>query len=132
MFESCWFFAGMLLLGLWEIIGLNSSTIGMGKTQKSEELKGFHDFSVPQASIQEAVIAYDGAVCFDGHAEFKGKDGHDTDGSLSLGFGEASGRVDVPVSVDNLIDAAFRSPQSVVAGVEHRKAVIQLHLCLRM
>ena len=29
---------------------------------------------------------------------FKGKDGHDTDGSLSLGLGKASGRVDVPVS----------------------------------
>ena len=65
----------------------DSSTIGMGKTQKSEELKGFHDFSVPQASIQEAVILYDGAVCFDGHDEFKGKDRHDTDGSLSLGLG---------------------------------------------
>ena len=55
-------------------------------------------------------------MCFDGHAEFKGKDRHDTDGSLSLGFGEASGRVDVPVSVNNLIDAAFRSPQSVVVN----------------
>ena len=115
MFESCWIFAGMLLFGLWEITGLYSSTIGMGKTQKSEELKDFHDFSVPQASIQEAVILYD-AVDFDEHDEFKGKDRHGTDGSLSLGFGEASGRVDVPVSADNLIDAAFRSPQSVVVN----------------
>ena len=30
---------------------------------------------------------------------FKGWDGHNTDGSLSLGKGEASGRVDVPVGV---------------------------------
>ena len=87
MFESCWIFAGMLLLGLWKFTGLNSSTIGMGKTQKSEALKGFHDFSVPQASIREAAIANVGSMCFDGHAEFKGKDRHDTDGSLSLGFG---------------------------------------------
>ena len=65
MFESCWIFAGMLLLGLWKTFaGLNSSTIGMGKTQKSEELKGFHDFSVPQASIREAAIANVGSMCF--------------------------------------------------------------------
>ena len=88
----------------------------MGKTQKSEELQSFHDFSVPQASIREAVIANDGSMCFDGHVEFKGKDRHDTDGSLSLGIGEASGRVDVPVSVYKLIDPACISPQSVVVN----------------
>ena len=114
MFEYCWIFAGMPLFGLWEITGLLSSIIGMGKTQKSEDLKDFHDFS-PQASIQEADTLYD-TVDFDGHDEFKGKDRHGTDGSLSLGFGEASGRVDVPVSAYNLIDAAFRSPQSVVVN----------------
>ena len=86
MFESCWIFAGMLLLGLWKFTGLNSSTIGMGKTQKSEELKGFHVFCILQASIQEENIANVGSVCVDGHAEFKGKDRHDTDGSLSLGL----------------------------------------------
>ena len=48
------------------------------------------------------------------HVNFKGKDRHDTDGSLSLGLGEAYGRVDVPVSVMKLIDQAIRSPQSVV------------------
>ena len=53
MFESCWLFAGMLLLGLWKFTGLNSSTIGMGEdTKKAEELKGFRDFSILQASIQ--------------------------------------------------------------------------------
>ena len=50
------------------------------------------------------------------HVNFKGKDRHDTDGSLSLGLGEASGRVDVAVSVMKLIDPAFRSPQSVVVN----------------
>ena len=46
---------------------------------------------------------------------FKGEDGHDTDGSLSLGSREASGRVDVPVSVDALLSAETlcRSGQSV-------------------
>ena len=53
MFESCWIFAGILLLGLWKFTEVNSSTIGMGKTQKSEELKGLRDFSILQASIQE-------------------------------------------------------------------------------
>ena len=46
---------------------------------------------------------------------FKGKDGHDTDGSLSLGKGKASGRVDVPVGVNAFLNAATicRSEQSV-------------------
>ena len=55
-------------------------------------------------------------MCVDVHAEFKGKDRHDTDGSLSLGLWEASGRVDVPVSVLKPIDPAIRSPQSVVVN----------------
>ena len=50
------------------------------------------------------------------HVNFKGKDRHDTDGSLSLGLGEASGRVEVAVSVMKLIDQAIRSPQSVVVN----------------
>ena len=62
------------------------------------------------------IFANVGSVCVDGHAEFKGKDGHDTDGSLSLGLEVASGRVDVPVSVMKLIDPAIRSPQSVVVN----------------
>ena len=48
------------------------------------------DTPTPQASIREAVIANDGSMCFDGHVEFKGKDMHDTDGSLSLGFPSVS------------------------------------------
>ena len=45
----------------------------------------------------------------------KGKDGHDTDGSLSLGKGKASGRVDVPVGVTSFLSAETfcRSGQSV-------------------
>ena len=88
----------------------------MVKTQKSEELKGFRHFSFLQASIREAAIANVGSMVFDGHDDFKGKDRHDTDGSLSLGLGEASGRVDVPVSVMKLIDPAIKSPQSVVVN----------------
>ena len=46
---------------------------------------------------------------------FKGKDGHDTDGSLSLAKGKASGRVDVPVGVNAFLNAETicRSGQSV-------------------
>ena len=46
---------------------------------------------------------------------FKGKDGHDTDVSLSLGKGKASGRVDVPVGVNAFLSAETfcRSEQSV-------------------
>ena len=49
------------------------------------------------------------------YAFFKGKDGYDTDGSLTLGKGEASGRVDVAIGVLELLssDMVFRSPQSV-------------------
>ena len=46
---------------------------------------------------------------------FKGKEGHDTDGSLSLGKGKASGQVDVPVGVNAFFNAEMicRSGQSV-------------------
>ena len=48
-------------------------------------------------------------------ALFNGKDRHDTDGSLSLGLGEASGRVDVPVRVGVLLSSeeVCRYSQSV-------------------
>ena len=51
-------------------------------------MKGFRDFFFLQASIREAAIANVGSMCSDGHADSKGKDRHDTDGSLSLGLGE--------------------------------------------
>ena len=46
---------------------------------------------------------------------FKGKDGQDADGSLSLGKGKASGRVDVPVGVNASLNTEmiYRSGQSV-------------------
>ena len=47
MFESCWIFAGILLLG--ELIDCRH-----GEDTKKGELKGFRDFSIPQASIREA------------------------------------------------------------------------------
>ena len=64
-----------------------------------------------QALIQEAAFAEDGQLYI-----VKGKDRHDTDGSLSLGSGEASRRVDVPVSVTKLDNPAYRSLQSVVVN----------------
>ena len=117
-FDSCWIFSGIILLVLWELTEVNSSMIGTGKTRKCEELKGFRDFSILQASIQEEAVENAGSMCFDGHADSKGKDRHDTDGSLSLRLGDASGRVDVPNSVKQLflVDEANRSSQSVVVN----------------
>ena len=47
----------------------------------------------------------------------KGKDRHDTDGSLSLGLEEASGRVDVPVYVS----ASFRVEKTIfMKGLDGR------------
>ena len=74
---------------------------------------------------------------------FKGKDRHDTDGSLSLGSREASGRVDVPVSVGAFLSAekfcgseqsvALVTPGSCVAktiflkGVDGNTVVHRVH-----
>ena len=74
-----------------------------------------------QASTQEAIGETEADChqdCADLEGEcvlFKGKDGHDTDGSLFLGKGKASGRVDVPVGVNASLGAEtfFRSGQSV-------------------
>ena len=102
-------FAG---IGFWIVLRVSSSFLGLWKEQRNINFFCEKDASSNlQALIQEAVVAEYGQ-----HDEFKGKDRHGTDGSLSLGFGEASGRVDVPVSADNLIDAVFRSPQSVVVN----------------
>ena len=69
----------------------------------------------PQADSGEANCFEDSADSEGECVLFKGKDGHDTDGSLSLGFGEAYGRVDVPVSVGALFSAEHfcRFEQSV-------------------
>ena len=119
MLAFVWYDVGSHML--WILLrtsGKESWTFpGLWKEQKDSMVEEkVEDTPIPQASIREAVIANDDSMCFDGHVEFKGKDRHDTDGSLSLGFGEASGRVDVPVSVYKLIDPACMSPQSVVVN----------------
>ena len=60
----------------------------------------------------------------------KGKDRHDTDGSLSLGKGKASGRVDVPVAVNAFLSAETfcRSGQSV-ALVTPGSCVVKTIFC---
>ena len=108
-FDSCWIFSGIILLVLWKCSEVNSSMIATVKTQKCEELTDFRDFSILQASIQEVAVENTHSMCFDGHAGSKGK------GSLCLGLEEASGRVDVPVSVGVLLSSekVCRSSQSV-------------------
>ena len=99
-------------IGFWIFLRVSSSFLGLWKEQRN--IKFYckdEESSNLQALIQEAAFAEDGQLDI-----VKGEDRHDTDGSLSLGLGEASGRVDVPVSVNKLIDAAFRSPQSVVVN----------------
>ena len=99
-------------IGFWIFLRVSSSFLGLWKEQRN--IKFYckdEESSNLQALIQEAAFAEDGQLDI-----VKGKDRHDTDGSLSLGSGEASGRVDVPVSVTKLDDPAFRSPQSVVVN----------------
>ena len=99
-------------IGFWIFLRVSSSFLGLWKEQRNIKFYCEKDESSNlQALIQEAVVAEYGQLDI-----VKGKDGHDTDGSLSLGSGEASGRVDVPVSVTKLDDPAYRSPQSVVVN----------------
>ena len=110
MLAFVWYDVGSHMLWiLLRISGKESWThSGLWKEQKDSVVEEkVEDTPIPQASTP----ADPGEL-----VNFKGKDGHDTDGSLSLGLGEASGRVDVPVSVDKLVDPAFRSPQSVVVN----------------
>ena len=118
-------FSGMLVVcaGFRYLFGGKASLTSLGKVKTRFVQKEFHETSRPsdlQASTQEdwqCLASDDGDLhLYRDHVNFKGKDRRDTDGSLSLGLGEASGRVDVPVSVNKLIDAAFRSPQSVVVN----------------
>ena len=89
-----------------------------GCTSKgSQESCRFSDLqALTQADSGESSGFVGGADSQGECISFKGEDRHDTDGSLSLGSREASGRVDVPVSVTKLVDQAFRSPQSVVVN----------------
>ena len=79
------------------------SLLGKGKQRfTSEKVKVPCEVFDLQASTQEAICETEPDChqdCADLEGECvleKGKDGHDTDGSLSLGKGKASGRVDVP------------------------------------
>ena len=106
-------------------------------------MKDFRDFSILQASIQEVAVNNAHSMCSDFKGSdrhdmtdyfeevadsegdctlFKGKDGRDTDGCLSLGLGEASGRVDVTVSVGVLLSSekVCRSSQSVIVNPSSR------------
>ena len=93
---------------------------GQGKNQSfKKEFETVQERILRQAHTPKALIQ---AVCLDNGVEsegeydsFKGKDRHDTDGSLSLGKGKASGRVDVPVGVNAFLNDAtlYRSQQSV-------------------
>ena len=81
----CWFGdAGFEFLRSWS---------GSGKWMKPSALSGKEkNDGDPFLRASTLAEAYE---CI----SFKGKDRHDTDGSLSLGSREASGRLDVPVSV---------------------------------
>ena len=102
------FFAGT---GSWISLWVCSSFPGLWKEQRNISLQGKDE----EASNFQALIL--GASCIEDDQldALNGKDRHDTDGSLSLGLGEASGRVDVPVSVTKLlmVDAALSGLRSL-------------------
>ena len=87
---------------------LGSPWCGFGKWKKRSALSGKEKNNDDLLQASTLAEAYE---CI----SFKGKDKHDADGSLSLGSREASGRVDVPVSVGALLSAEkfCRSGQSV-------------------
>ena len=117
--------SGMVVFcaGFWNLFGGKVSSNSLGKEKIRFVQK---DVKEPSAPSDLQALTREELDCFDDEdgelhlhedlVDFKGKDGHDTDGSLSLGMGEASGRVDVPVSVKQLVDKAIRSPQSVVVN----------------
>ena len=128
MSEWCWFVAGFWIgcILLWNGCQVHlekdmPTFFGKGKKQgctskESQESCPFSDLqTLTQADSGEGSGFVDGADSEGECVLFKGKGRHDTDGSLSLGLGEASGRVDVPVSVDALPSAEkfCRSQQSV-------------------
>ena len=156
MSEWCWFVAGFWVgcILLWNSCQVHlekdmPAFFGKGKKQGCTS-KGSQE-SCYFSDLQALTQADSGGVnCFEDGADlegecvlFKGKDGHDTDGSLSLGKGKASGRVDVPVGVNAFLSAEtfFRSGQSValvtpgscvvktifVKGVDGNTVVHQVH-----
>ena len=116
MLAFVWYDVGSHMLWiLLRISGKEDWTFpGLWKDQKDSMVEEKAEGSpIPQASIPEAVVVNDDSMCFDGHVQFKGKDRHDIDGSLSLGLGQATGRVDVPVGVTLNAEELYRSGQSV-------------------
>ena len=111
MFESLWvvFFWGGT--GSWTFLWVSTSFPCQWKEQRNVISQGKdEEASNLQALIPEA-LRVDGLAFDDQRDTSKGKDRHYTDGSLSLGMGEASGRVDVSVGVDVLFSSekVFRS-----------------------
>ena len=116
MLAFVWYDVGSHMLWiLLRISGKEDWTFpGLWKDQKDSMVEEKAEGSpIPQASIPEAVVVNHDSMCFDGHVQFKGKDRHDIDGSLSLGLGQATGRVDVPVGVTLNAEELCRSGQSV-------------------
>ena len=128
VFVSCWEMAGCCHeIGIfWNILDLlrwkrvcqedlAQSAPGLSKKQSYTLSKDQSSVSVLQASTQALTPEDDGDL-----VTFKGWDGHSIDGSPSLGKGQATGRVDVPVDATatsfGYVDVAplHRSPQSVV------------------
>ena len=126
--ELPWSCAGLFLIlrlyvagksGMLELVD-NFLQFGKGKEKRLSLAKMFSKKDVLQASIPEA-LTQEASCDEDCQLDtFKGWDGHSIDGSPSLGKGQATGRVDVPVDATatsfGYVDVAplHRSPQSVV------------------
>ena len=126
--ELPWSCAGLFLFlrlcvagksGKLELVD-NFLQFGKGKEKRFSLAKMFSKKDVLQASIPEA-LTQEASCDEDCQLDtFKGWDGHSIDGSPSLGKGQATGRVDVPVDATatsfGYVDVAplHRSPQSVV------------------
>ena len=127
-FRLPWSCAGLFLFlrlcvagksGKLELVD-NFLQFGKGKENRFSLAKMSSKQDVLQASIPEALTQV--ASCAEDCQldTFKGWDGHSMDGSPSLGKGQATGRVDVPVNAIatsfGFVDVALlhRSPQCVV------------------
>ena len=115
MIGICW---NILDLLRWKCVCLEDiarSAPGLSKKQSYTLPKEQSSDSLLQASTQALTLEDDGDL-----VTIKGWDGHSIDGSPSLGKGQATGRVDVPVDAIatsfGCVDVAplHRSPQSVV------------------
>ena len=132
--EFLLFFSGLLVFLQWCVAGKsgmlefvdNFSQFGKGKEKR---------FSLPKMSSKHDDLQASTPEDPCNFVIFKGWDGHSIDGSPSLGKGQATGRVDVPVDAIatsfGYVDVALlhRSPQCVVlvnqgSHVEKKKKTI--------